>query len=107
MPPPYPVIRARLDRALASQDLAAVRSAAREAPNVVTLADAVRVLLLMLDADDPAFEAAAVRWIARFTGECGGVTLGEVHAAVEALDALPGPDATATLTALLHRHGLS
>ena len=45
------------------------------------MADAVQVLLLMLEADDPAFEAAAVRWIARFASECGAVTLSEVHAA--------------------------
>jgi hypothetical protein len=103
---PYPVVRARLDRAIADGDLAGVRSAARDVPSVVTLADAVRVLLLMLEAGDPAFDAAAVRWIARFTGEGGGVTLGEVHAALEALHALPTPDAQSTLTGLLKRHGL-
>jgi hypothetical protein len=106
MPPPFPVIRARLDRAIAGGDLAAVRSVARDFAGIVTLADAVQVLLLMLEADDPAFEAAAVRWIARFTTECGGTTLAEAHAALEALDALPAADAHATLTALLNRHGL-
>ena len=106
MPTPYPVVRTRLDRALARRDLAAVRSAARDLPGVVTLADAVQVLLLMLEAGDPGFEAAAVRWIARFTSECGGVTLGEVQAALEALATLPGPDAQVTLTGLLRRHGL-
>jgi hypothetical protein len=105
MPPPFPVVRARLDRAIAGRDLAAVRAAAQELPNVVTLADAVQVLLLMLDADDPAFERAAVRWLARFTGDCGGVSLGEVHAALDALDTLPAADAQATLMALLKRHG--
>jgi hypothetical protein len=104
MPPPYPVIRARLDRALAEHDLAAFRRAAREFPDAVTLADALQVLLLMLEGDDPSFEPAAVRWINRFTGECRGVALTEVHAAVEALDALPAPDASATLNALLKRH---
>jgi hypothetical protein len=106
MPVPYPVVRARLDRGLANRDLVAVRSAARDLPGVVTLADAVRVLVLMAEADDPAFEATAVRWVARFTGESAGVTLGEVQAAVESLDALPAPDAQATLNALLKRHGL-
>jgi hypothetical protein len=106
MPPPYPIVRARLDRALADRDLAAVRSAARDIPSVVTLADAVQVLLLMLEGDDPAFEGAAVRWIARFTSESGGVTLSEVHAALEALDSLPAPDSQVTLTGLLKRHGL-
>jgi len=105
MPPRF-VIRARLERALARRDLAGVRAAARDLPSVVTLADAVVVLVLMLEADDPAFEAAAVRWLARFTGECAGVTLGEVHAALEALEALPAADAHTTLTALLKRHGL-
>jgi hypothetical protein len=106
MPPPYPVVRVRLERAIARRDLAAVRAAARDLPGVVTLADAVQVLVLILEADDPAFEAAAVRWIARFADECGGVTLSEVHAAVEALAALPAPDSQATLTALLKRHGV-
>jgi hypothetical protein len=87
------------------RDLAALRSAARALPSAVTLADAVQVLVLMLEVDDPAFEAAAVRWIARFTGECAGVTLGEANAALEALDGLPAPDALATLAALLKRHG--
>jgi hypothetical protein len=106
MPPPHAVARARLDRAIAGRDLAAVRSAARELPGIVTLADAVQVLVLMLEAGDPAFESAAVRWLARFTGECRGVTLGEAQAALEALGALPAPDAQATITALLKRHGL-
>jgi hypothetical protein len=105
MPPPYPAIRARLDRALAEHDLAAFRRAAREFPDAITLADALEVLLLMLEGDDPSFEPAAVRWINRFTGECRGVALTEVHAAVEALDALPASDANATLSALLKRHG--
>ena len=104
MPPPAPVVRARLDRALASRDLAAVRATARELPRIVTLADAVKILTLMLDADDPAFEGAAVRWLARFTTEHPTATLGEVQAALEALEALPAPDAEATLGALLRRH---
>lgn len=106
MPPPHRVVRARLDRAVADRDLAEIRSAARELPGVVTLADAVEVLVMMLEADDPAFEAAAVRWVARFTGECAGVTLGATQAALEALAMLPAPDAHTTLTTLLKRHGL-
>jgi hypothetical protein len=105
LPPPFPVIRARLDRALATGDLADVRSAARDLPRVVTLADAVRVLQIMLEVDDPAFESAAVRWIERFAAESQGATLSELLAAVEALDALPGADAQRTLTGLLRRHG--
>jgi hypothetical protein len=105
MPPPYPIIRARLDRALSELDLAAFRRAACELPAAVTLADALQVLLLMLESEDPAFDSAAVRWIHRFTSECRGVALTDVHAAVEALDGLPDADANATLTALLKRHG--
>jgi hypothetical protein len=105
MPPPYPIVRARLDRALAEHDLAGFRNAARELPGAVTLADGLHVLLMMLESDDPTFDSAAVRWINRFTGECRGVALTEVHAAVEALDGLPDADAHATLGALLRRHG--
>jgi hypothetical protein len=105
VPPPFPVVRARLDRALETRDLAAVRAAARDLPSVVTIRDAVDVLCLMLEADDAAFEPAAVRWLARFAGECDGVTLGEALAALEGLDGLPAPDARATLIALLKRHG--
>ena len=106
MPPPFPVIRARIDRALAERDLDALRDVAREFPGVITLRDALSVLLLMLDEADGAFDAAAVRWIQRFTRECRGVTLAETHAAVEALGALPAADASSTLAALLKRHGV-
>jgi hypothetical protein len=99
------VIRARIERALAERDLDAVRRAARDFPGAVTLVDALAVLLLMLDEDDGAFDAAAVRWVSRFTGECRGVALAEVHAAVEALGTLPAPDARATLGGLLRRYG--
>ena len=74
MPPPYRVVRTRLDRAIAGGDLAEIRAAARDLPGIVTLADAVQVLVLMREAGDPAFDGAAVRWIARFTGESAGVT---------------------------------
>lgn len=106
MPPPFPVIRARVERALAERDLDALRDVAREFPGVVTLADALVVLLLMLEVGDGAFDSAAVRWLQRFTRECRGVTLAEAHAAVEALGGLPASDASATLAALLRRHGV-
>jgi CBS domain containing-hemolysin-like protein len=106
MPPPFVVVRTRLERALARRDMAAVRAAAGDFPGIVTLADAIEVLLLMIELDDPAFEASAIRWITRFANECPGTTLAELHAALEALDALPAPDAHATLLALLKRHGI-
>jgi hypothetical protein len=105
--PPYPVIRSRFDRALAARDLVRVRAAAHEFPGGLGLPDALNMIVLMVEVDDPQFERAAVRWLSRFTGECGGVTFGEVLAALEALDALPAPDARAMLAALLKRHGVS
>src|SRR3954464_9408708 len=105
MPMPYPVARRRLERAVAGRDLAAVRAAAREVPGGLGLAVALAVLALMEELDDPHFERAAVRWISRFAGECGAVGLGELQAALEAIDAPPAPAATATTAALLTRHG--
>ncbi len=58
----------------------------------------------MLEVDDPTFETAAVRWLARFCTEHPHATLGEAAAALEALEGLPAPDAQATLTALTGRH---
>jgi hypothetical protein len=60
----------------------------------------------MIELDDPAFEASAIHWITRFAYECPGTTLGELHAALEALNALPAPGAHGTLAALLKRHGI-
>ncbi len=82
-----------------------MRAAARGLPGGVNLHDALAVLVLMEELEDPRFERAAVRWISRFAGECPGVGLGELLAALEALDGLPAPVAHATLSALLKRHG--
>jgi hypothetical protein len=105
MVPPYPVVRRRLDRALAARDLEAVQAAARELPGGLGLADALAVVVVMEELDDPRFGRAAVRFLGRFAAECGGVGLGEIGAALEALDALPASDAHATLVSLLKRHG--
>jgi hypothetical protein len=105
MVPPYPVVRRRLERALAARDLRAVCAAARELAGGLSLVDALAVLVVMDELEDPRFERAAVRFVSRFAGECGGVGLGELQALLEALDGLPAPDAHATLVALLKRHG--
>jgi hypothetical protein len=69
------------------------------------VADAAQVLLLMLETDDPAFEAppsagpALHQRMPRRHPQRGARPL-------EALNALPAPDAHATLTGLLKRHGL-
>jgi hypothetical protein len=104
MPPPFVAVRTRLERALARRDLVTVRATARELPGIITLADTVDVLLLMLELEDPAFEASTVRWIARLAGECPGVTPGELDAALKALDDVPAPDAHITLVTLVKRH---
>jgi hypothetical protein len=101
--PPYPVIRARFDGAIARRDLAGVREAARAFPNGLQLADALAVLVLMEDLEDPAFERAAVRWVARFASECADAGLADLSAAVDALDGLPAHGARAVLAALLTR----
>jgi hypothetical protein len=103
--PPFVAVRTRFERALARRALVAVRAAARVLPGIITLADAVEVRVLMLELDNPL--RGQRRWLARFAGEHRGVTLGEVYAALEALDALPAPDAHATPVALLRRHGIT
>lgn len=100
---PYPVTRARLDAALAARDLGSARVAARELPGGITLADAAKLLMLMEEVDDPAFERAAVRWVARFASECRDVRLEDLRAAVDAVDGLRAPGSHAVLAALLTR----
>jgi hypothetical protein len=94
---PYPVVRARFDRALATPDLAGVRAAARELLGGLTLRDAAAVLVLMDQLEDAAFERAAVRWVARFAAECPDARLADLRAAVDAGDALADDGARAAL----------
>lgn len=103
--PPYPVIRARFDGAIARRDLADVRVAARAFPNGLGLRDALAVLVLMEEHDDPHFERGAVRWVARFAAECADAGLADLRAAVDALDGLPAHGPRAVLAALLTRVG--
>ena len=103
--PPYPVIRARFDGAIARRDLADVRAAARAFPNGLGLGDALAVLVLMEELEDAAFEHAAVRWVARFASECAEAGLADLRAAIDALDGLPGNGPRAALAALLTRVG--
>ena len=55
---------ARFRRALAAGNIALVKAAAAELPRV-DLDDALEVCVLMARDDHPAFERAAVRWVAR------------------------------------------
>ena len=77
---------ARFRRALATGNLAMVRTAAAELPQV-DLADALEICALMADAEPERYERAALRWLARFTLE-SRVTLAQVALAVAALETM-------------------
>jgi hypothetical protein len=72
-------------------------------PGGITLADAAKLLILMNEMDDPAFERAAVRWVARFAGECLDASLADLRAAVDAVESLRASGSHAVLAALLTR----
>lgn len=77
----------RFRRALATGSEALVTAAALELPRVA-LDDALRICLVMRDGDPQRFDRAAVRWLGRFALEGRGVTVADLRAAAEALDAL-------------------
>jgi hypothetical protein len=75
-------------------------------PNLV---DALTSCLAMLEEDPERFQRAAVVWHARWCTLIPALTLAEAHAALAALEALPGRhagDGAQTLRALCDRHGL-
>jgi hypothetical protein len=76
----------RFQRALKTGDIALVRAAAAELPNL-GLGDALRIVWLYRE-DEPLYERAAVRWIGRFALEAPRATLEDVQAAVSALAAV-------------------
>jgi hypothetical protein len=78
----------RFRRALATGNETLVIAAARELPRI-SLDDALRVCLVLRDGDPDRFERAAVRWLGRFALEAQGVTMDDLRAAADALDALP------------------
>jgi hypothetical protein len=92
-----PIIRLR--HALRSGDLLRVRAVAAELP-YVPLPDALAILELIEGQDEPRYEPAAVRWAGRLALEAPGLTLSQLHLAIEALDGLPDGDAKQTLRAL-------
>jgi hypothetical protein len=81
---PYAWFRAALERG----DLLAVRAAAAELPRI-DLADAAAVVALMASSADPAFERAAVKWVARLATERPYLALEDLADVVSALVALP------------------
>jgi hypothetical protein len=82
---PYTWLRASLQRG----DLPGVRSAASVLPQI-SLADALAIVLLMAADDDPAYERAATRWLARLASERPRIGLQDLAAAVGPLQALGG-----------------
>lgn len=66
-----------------------MRSAAAELPQI-NLADALAIVLLMAADDDPGYERAATRWLARLASERPSIGLKDLAAALGALQALGG-----------------
>ena len=65
-----------------------MRSAATELAHI-SLADAAAILALLAATGDPAYERAAVRWIARLATERPHIDLEDLAAAATTLVALP------------------
>jgi hypothetical protein len=78
----------RFRRALETGNQNLVLAAARELPQIA-LDDALRVCLVLRDGDRQRYQRAAVRWLGRFALEADGVTIDDLRAAANALDALP------------------
>jgi hypothetical protein len=86
----------RLRHALRAGDLARVRVVAAEL-TLIPLPEAVAILVLIEAQDEARFEPAAVRWAGRLALEAPGLTLSQLHLAIEALAGLPDDEARATL----------
>jgi hypothetical protein len=84
--------------ALRAGDLLRVRGVAAELP-YIPLPDALAILELIEVQDEARFEPAAVRWVGRLALEAPGLTLSQLHLAIEALD----EEAKATLRAFARR----
>src|SRR5580692_1001508 len=97
----------RFRRALRMGNLAQVRAAAAELPQV-GLDDALAVVLLMDERDDERYERAAVRWLARLVSERPSVGLADLGLGLTALEALPEnrDAAIAVLAQICARHGV-
>jgi len=80
---------ARFVRALNTKNLTMIRAAAAELPRV-GLEDATRVCVVLRDREPERFEAAAVRWIARYCRERPDVCLQDVEHATQGDGMAPG-----------------
>lgn len=95
-----PIIR--LQHALRAGDPLRVGGVAAELP-YIPLPDALSILELIEAQDEAHFEPAAVRWVGRLALEAPGLTLSQLHLAIEGLDGLPDEEAKATLRAFARR----
>ena len=98
---------ARFRRALQTGNHSLVLAAARELPQIA-LDDALRICLVLRDAEPERYERAAVRWLGRFALEARGVTIDALRMAADALDALPerAAEAMEQLQAVCAAHGV-
>jgi hypothetical protein len=92
----------RLRFALRAGDLLRVRATAAEL-SYIPIPEALAILELIEAHDEMRFEPAAVRWAGRLALEAPGLTLAQLHLAIEALDRLPEDDARATLREFARR----
>jgi hypothetical protein len=81
--------------------LLAAEIAAREM-DTVNLADALRLSLLIAEADPERWSRAAARWHSLFVQEATGIDLDDAALAPSALRALPGPHRTSAAHTLRH-----
>jgi hypothetical protein len=77
----------RFQRALLTGNLRLVEAAAAELPTV-GLTDALAILALLADRDDPRFERAAARWVGRLLVETPA-TLSDARYALALVERLP------------------
>jgi hypothetical protein len=88
----------RFRRALETGNLLLIRTAAGDLPQAPPLSDALRICLLLRDAEPAVYERAVVRWLGRFCLERPKATLAEVLDAARAFDRMPTqPEGSARL----------
>jgi hypothetical protein len=92
---PYAIFR----RALERRNLPSAWAAASEL-QVVSLADALALCLLVRDREPAKFTRLALRWHARFCAEMPDVTLETGRLVIELLAAITGPEAIPIARAL-------
>ncbi len=77
---------ANFRRALDTRNLTIIRSAAAEIPQV-PLDDALRICLILRNAEPVAYDRAVLRWLARFARE-KAFSLGQLKVAIAAFEGL-------------------